>query len=188
MVIVTEALSGDEMCESVSSLLTENVVNVSLSQRSWMSIFPKVFGLTSTIHPYLIVFFKEWTLILLHICIHFCISAPFYKQPLQWYVKSLKWLEILVKVTLRSVAGICTHKEDTINWPSFEHYIMSIFTHLVSCWCSKFALIMPTFGHHQFSSKFPVFLHYFVMMPAYCTHFWGITGHHLCIIQSFSYN
>ena len=42
MVIVTEALSGDEMCESVSSLLTENVVNVSLSQRSCMSNFLKI--------------------------------------------------------------------------------------------------------------------------------------------------
>ena len=43
---------------------------------------------------------------------------------------------------------------------------MSIFTHLVSCLCSKFTLIIPTFGHHQISSKFPVFF----TILSWCTH------------------
>ena len=60
-----------------------------------------------------------------------------------------------------------------INWSSFEH-IMSIFTHLVSCLCSKFALKMPENAHLWTWSdliKVPSFLHYFVMMHTYCTHF-----------------
>ena len=58
--------------------------------------------------------------------------------------------------------------------------------------CVLFMLqVCPDNAHLWTSSdliKVPSFLHYFVMMHRYCTHFWGITGHHLCSIQKFSYS
>ena len=91
------------------------------------------------------------------------------------------FFNFLVKLTLRSEQHNAHNKRaflghyecikrvwyvhQGINWSSFEH-IMSIFTHLVSCLCSKFALKMPTFGHHRISWKFPVFF----TILSWCTH------------------
>ena len=99
------------------------------------------------------------------------------------------------KIRLGRKRALCTHQEGIINaflghdecikracyvhqginWSSFEHY-MGIFTHLVSCWCSKFALVMPTL---KFPVIFSLFSHDARILHSFLRHHRASSVHHL---------